>query len=116
VGGGVSGTCCVNEGDDKQQSTKRGSRRNDGGNDCDSGDNRSGDNGGGDDGSCGDGDGNTDSGSGGFDGDSDGGNCGSNSIAVAMVKAMAAATGAKRAATAMAGCTDNNQLKGAWKK
>jgi hypothetical protein len=40
----------------------------------------------------------------------------SNGILVAMVKAMAAAMATTTAATAMAGSTDNSQLKGAWKK
>ncbi len=63
-------------------------------------------------GGCSDGDGNTDGGSGGVDC----GNCDSDGIVVAMVKAMAAAMAATMAATAMAGGTDNNELKGAWKK
>jgi hypothetical protein len=86
------------------------------GDDCNSGNDGSGDDSVGDDSGCGDGNGNTDSGSGSVDGNSDGGNCNSNGIAVVMVKAMAAAMAPTTAATAMAGGTDNNQLKGAWKK
>jgi hypothetical protein len=82
------------------------------GNDCDNGNNGSGNNGSSDDSGCGDGDGNTNSGSGGIDG----GNCDSKGIVVAMVKAMAAAMVATKAVTAMAGGTDNKQLKGARKK
>jgi hypothetical protein len=86
-------------------------------NDCNCGDDGSADDGGSDDGGCGDGDGNTDSGSGSVDGDSNRGDCNSNGIvAVARVEAMAAVMAATTAATAMAGSTDNNQLKGAWMK
>ncbi len=86
------------------------------GGNCNSGNDGSGNNGGGDDGGCGDGDGNTDGGSGSVDGDRDGGDCNSDGIAVVMVKAMAVAMVAITVATAMVGGTDNNQLKGAWKK
>jgi hypothetical protein len=84
--------------------------------DCNSGNNCSNDDCGSDDGGCSDGNGNTNGGSGSIDGNSNGGDCNSNDIAVGMVKAMTAVIAATMAATAIARGTDNNQLKGAWKK